>query len=272
MILVTGATGSVGRNVVSELVGAGEKVRAVTRDPARADLPEGAEVVRGDLLDPSTYPAMLAGVERLYLFPAGERVADFAAAAVHAGVRRIVVLSSMADEGYIGERHRAVERAVEASGADWTYLRPGAFMGNLRWQWGKSIREEGVVRSPYGDASLAPIHAADIAAVAVRALRDEGHAGKAYTLTGPEPLTFREQVSVLGKAIGHNITFVELTPDEARERMSATMPAPVADTLLGYWADRVGRTAPISPAVEEVTGRPGRTLTDWAIENAATFR
>lgn len=272
MILVTGATGSVGRNVVRELVNAGEKVRAVTRDPARADLPEGAEVVRGDLLDPATYPAMLADVERLYLFPAGDTVADFVAAAVEAGVRHVVVLSSLAEDGYIGERHRAVERAVEASGAEWTHLRPGAFMGNLRWQWSASIREEGVVRFPYGDASLAPIHEADIAAVAVQALRHEGHAGKAYELSGPEPLTFREQAKVLGRALGRDIEFVELTPEQAQEQMSAAMPAPVADTLLAYWADHVGRTAPVFPAVQQVTGRRGRTLTDWAAENAAAFR
>jgi uncharacterized protein YbjT (DUF2867 family) len=272
MILVTGATGNVGRHVVRQLVEAGERVRAVTRDPARAELPDGADVVRGDLLDPSTYGAMFAGVTRVHLLAAGEGVAEFVTAARDAGVERIVLLSSLAGGGAIGAHHRGLEAAVERSGVAWTHLRPGAFMANVRWQWAASIRAEGVVRTPYPGASLAPIHEADIAAVATEALLREDHANTAYELTGPESLTYAEQAAVLGKAIGREIDVVELTPEQAREQMTRAMPAAVADTLLEYWAERVGTRALVSPCVEQVTGRPARNFAQWAAEHAAEFR
>lgn len=271
MILVTGATGTVGRHVVRGLLDAGEDVRAVTRDPRRANFPAGVEVVAGDLLDAAAHDTMLAGVDSVFLFPVSAAAADFTAAARRAGVRRAVVLSSLASGGEIGDHHRAVEQVVKDSGMAWTFVRPGAFMANLRRQWGRSIQEAGVVRNPYGDASLAPIHEADIADVAIAALLDGSHAGQAYDVTGPESLTFREQAARIGTALGRDIEFVELPPERAREEMSRYMPDSVTDALLDMWAGRVGVTAPVS-SVERVTGRPGRTLEQWVTEHTDNFR
>jgi uncharacterized protein YbjT (DUF2867 family) len=274
MILVTGATGNVGRQVVRQLVEAGQPVRALTRDPDGADLPAGVEVVRGDLTRPESLPVALDGVERAYLFPVPDAVQGFLELARDAGVRRIVVLSSAAasSPNGIGSRHLVVERAVEATDVEWTHVRPGAFAVNALWQWGASIRAEGVVRAPYGDAAVAPIHEADIAAVATTALLHAGHSGQRYELSGPESLTYREQVDVLARAIGRDIEFIELSPEQAREQMIRNVPERVVDALLGLWADAVGRSAPVSPVVEQVTGRPARTFAQWAADHADQFR
>jgi uncharacterized protein YbjT (DUF2867 family) len=274
MILVTGATGNVGRQVVRRLAAAGEPVRALTRHPDKAALPSGVEVAQGDLTEPESLAAALDGVDRMYLFPVTDAVHDVLDLARSAGVRRIVVLSSSAadSDGGIGRRHLLVERAVEATDMAWTHLRPGAFAANALWQCGPSIRAQGVVRLPYGDAAVAPIHEADIAAVATAALLQDGHAGRRYKLSGPESLTHREQVAVLGKAIGRDLEFVELTPEQAREQMIRFIPEQVVDSLLALWADAVGKPAPVLPTVEQITGRRPRTFAQWAAEHADQFR
>jgi uncharacterized protein YbjT (DUF2867 family) len=171
------------------------------------------------------------------------------------------------------DRHRCVEEAVEASGVEWTHVRPGAFMANTLWQWAPDIRSENVVRAPYGDAAVAPIHEADIAAVATTALVEDGHAGARYPVTGPESITQMEQVRAIGAAIGRDIAFEELTPERARELWAARhMPGAVIDSLLGFLAGAVGRPATVLPTVQQVTGRPARTFVEWATQRAADFR
>jgi uncharacterized protein YbjT (DUF2867 family) len=276
-ILVTGATGNVGRHVVDQLVGAGERVRALTRNASTAGLPDGVEVVQGDLARPETLSPALAGVDRVYLFPVAETVREFVDIAGRSGVRRIVVLSSAAAEqdggNAIGRYHRTVERAVEDADVEWTHLRPGPFMMNTLWQWGPSIAAENVVRAPYGDAAQAPIHEADIAAVATTALREDGHAGRAHALTGPESLTQVEQARAIGAAIGRDVVFEELSPDQAREHWRRMgVPAQVVNALLGFLPAAVGRPARVLPTVEQVTGRPARTFAQWAAEHASDFR
>ncbi|MFD0395283.1 SDR family oxidoreductase [Streptomyces nogalater] len=174
-VLVTGATGNVGRHVVTGLLAAGRRVRALTRTPDRSGLPGGAEITGGDLTRPETYERMLDGVEAVYLFPVPETAAAFAGAARRAGVRRIVVLSSdSVTDGTDTGGHRRVELAVEDTGLEWTHVRPGEFALNKVTLWAPSIRAEGVVRSAYPDARVAPVHEADVAAVAVTALLKEG--------------------------------------------------------------------------------------------------
>jgi len=280
-ILVTGATGHVGRVVVERLLGAGETVRALTRRPETARLPEKVEVVAGDLTDVGALPAgLFDGVERMYLFPVPETAADVTARAAAAGVRRVVTLSALAAEmdgpggqgdNPLGDRHLAVERAVEAAGVEWTHLRPGPFCVNAL-AWAPSIRAEGVVRAAYGASEQAPIHEADIAEVAVAALLEDGHAGQAYALSGPESLTQTARVAAIGAALGREIRFVEQTPEEARATMVTQMPEPVADMMLGYMASTVGTPAPVFPAVERVLGHPGRTFARWAADHVADFR
>jgi uncharacterized protein YbjT (DUF2867 family) len=160
-ILVTGATGSVGRLLVDELVAAGAPVRALTNNPARAALPDGVEVARGYLGKPATLPAALAGVDTVYLAPLPAYVDDFVECARAAGVRRVVVLSGEpADYEAQGDpstwHYYRIERAIEAGGFDWTFLRPGQFMNNTL-DWAASIKAEGVVRAPYAGAVQTPI-------------------------------------------------------------------------------------------------------------------
>lgn len=275
-ILVTGATGAVGRPVVDQLVEAGESVRAVTRTPATAGLPEQVEVFEGDMEQPESLRAAFAGVDRLYLFPVPDTAREVVALAKEAGVRRIVVLSSSSvldtsGDNHSGEYHRAVERAVEESGIEWTFIRPDEFATNVLWKWAHSIRTEGVVRAPYGNATRVLIHEADVAAVAAAALLEDGHAGQAYVLTGPEAVTQAEQVRQIAQAIGRPVAFEEITPDQAREFMGQVMPAPVVEMVLGYLADAVANPPVPVDAVEKVTGRPALTFARWAADHAADF-
>jgi len=274
MIVVTGATGNVGGNVVRQLLDAGERVRAVTRSPGAARLPAGVEVVGGDLTEPSTLAGVFDGAERMFLFPVPATVESVAELARASGVRRVVLLSSgaAADQGDnpIAVMHRTVERALENSGLDWTFVRPGGFATNTL-SWAPSVRAEGVVRAPYPDASVNPIHEADIAAVATTALLEDGHVGARYPLTGPASTTQAEQVRAIGAAIGRDVRFEEQTPEQARRAMVGYLPAPIADILLSYWASAVGSPAPVLPTVEQVTGRPARSYAEWAVDHAEDF-
>ncbi|WP_217247058.1 NAD(P)H-binding protein [Streptomyces sp. AC602_WCS936] len=275
-VLVTGATGAVGRHVVDGLVAAGAQVRALTRNPAAAGLPAGVEVFEGDLEQPRTLTPALEGVEKLYLFPVPATAREVVALAKEAGVRRIVVLSSSSvldtsGDNHSGEHHRTVEQAVEESGIDFTFVRPDEFATNILWKWGHSIRTEGVVRAPYGNAPRVLIHEADVAAVAVTALVEDGHTGQAYVVTGPEAITQAAQVEAIAEAVGGPLTFEEITPDQAREQMGRFMPPPVVEMVLGYLADAIDHPPVPVDTVEKVTGRPARTFAQWAADHADDF-
>ncbi|MFI1169763.1 NAD(P)H-binding protein [Streptomyces sp. NPDC020801] len=270
-ILVTGATGNVGRHVVDRLVAAGRGVRALTRDPGAAAFPACVEVVRGDLARPRTLQAALRGVDRMYLFPVADTAPEVMAAVKDAGVRRIVVLSSDAvTDGTDIAHHLPVERAVEASGIAWTHVRPGEFALNKLSIWARSIRAEGVVRAAYPGARGVPVHEKDIAAVAVAALLEDGHEGATYSVTGPQSLTQREQVRAIGAGIGRTIRFEEVTPRQARDDMVRQgFPPQIADYVLAFQAKWAKEPATVDPAVERVTGRPARTLAQWAADHVA---
>ncbi|GAA0945339.1 NAD(P)H-binding protein [Nonomuraea longicatena] len=284
-ILVTGATGIVGRHVVDQLVQAGPEVRALTRNPAAAGLPPQVEVVPGDLTAPASVAAALDGVDRLYLFPVEESAREVVALARRAGVRRIVVLSAASVTA--GLHVSPVEQAVEESGLEWTHVRPCGFMTNLLQIWAPSIRAERVVRHPFADEPMNLIHEADIAAVAVAALLRDGHHGKAYTLTGPGLVTVREQVAAIGAALGEEVRYEEVSRERARELMRAQggFAAESADLVLGFV--EYGGAAPddggyaeqdwsalmrVWPDVEQVTGRPPRGYAEWARDHVADFR
>ena len=277
--LITGATGAVGRRLVDALVAADVPVRALTRTPQHADLPAGVEVVAGDLAAAETLPdSVFAGVERAFVFPAESGIDRFARRAAAAGVRRFVVLSSLAAAGEherdrrsaSNVHHVAVEAAVAATGVPATILRPGTFASNLL-AWAGPIRSSATVQGPYPRSAQAPIHEVDVADVAAVALRDDGHEGATYALTGPQALTRIEQLDAIGEAIGRTLTFEEITPEAFAEQMRPYLPAPIVTMLLDYWSDTVTEPDTVRPTVERVTGRPGRTLAQWARDHADAF-
>ncbi|MDT8914868.1 NAD(P)H-binding protein [Amycolatopsis sp. PS_44_ISF1] len=274
-ILVTGATGNVGRLVVDELLGRGAPVRALTVDPERAALPGGVEVVVGSLARPSTLPAALNGVESVYLAPMGRTVTRFCELAAEAGIPRVVALSGASvgqeHEGSSGHEFAAVERAVRAAGFDRTFLRPGMFMANTLG-WAPSVRESGVVRSAYGDAVQTPIDLRDIAAAAAQVLVTDGHSGRTYVLSGPQTVTRREMAAAIGSALGRELPFVELTPAEQRaEWVSVGIPPLIADWMLDGFADSRAERPEPTGVFEELVGRPGTTYAEWAVANVAAF-
>ncbi|WP_017593142.1 NAD(P)H-binding protein [Nocardiopsis potens] len=278
VILVTGATGRVGRHVVSGLLRAGAHVRALTRNPDAAGLPREAEVFRGDLADPPSLARALRGAERLYLFPHPQTAREVTAMAREAGVRRTVVLSgALADDEPDDHRgYRPVEEAARSSGMDWTLVRPGEFAAN--WlDHAEAVRTRREVRRPFAAAVTRPVHEADTAAVAVEALLGGGHAGAAYTFGGPEELTAVEQVAAIADAIGERIRFTELTPEQTRREWhdpEQGVTREVIDWLLDLYgsaastSDRTGGAA----AIRQVTGRPPRTFAQWARDHADAFR
>ena len=283
-ILVIGATGNIGRQVVSQLEATRVRVRALVRNPRTAALPPHVDVVRGDLTLPESLDGCLNGIDAVFLVwtappatvtPALERIAKHA--------RRIVFLSSPYKTAHPffqksqpnppSVLHAEIERLIETSGREWTFLRPGMFATNALFWWAPRIRAGGdVVRWPYATAPTAPIHERDIAAVAVRALCEDGHAGAEYVLTGPQSLSQFEQISAIGDVIGRSLRMEEISPEDARTELPTLMPAFVVKMLLDAWAAAIGQPALVTSKVAEITGAPARTFRDWAADHAAKFR
>ncbi|MGP4030124.1 NAD(P)H-binding protein [Actinomadura sp. 3N407] len=274
-ILVTGATGNVGRHVVTQLLDACVNVRAMTRNPDTAPLPAGVETVHGDMDAPGTLGAAFDGVDAVFLlwplFSTATAPAVVDAIAKH--TRRIVYLSAMGNgdsrpDGFWGE----VEVLIERSGLEWTFVRPGGFATNVLG-WADQIRTDGVVRWPYGDAGRSLIHEADIATVSVQALLENKHIGAAYSLTGPEIVTQAEQARIIGEVIGREVRWEELSPEEARKQLLADWgDESFVEHALRAWADMVDNPEPITHTVEKVTGTPARTFRQWALDHAGDFR
>ena len=280
-ILVTGATGNVGRQVVSQLLRRGTHVRALSRNPRSAGLPHEVDVVRGDLAFPETLDAVAEGAEAAFLLwrlP----TTDTAPAVVQRlakHTRRIVFLSSSAIRDDVEEQtnvvarvHADIEQSIETSAREWTFVRPDGFESNALWWWGEQIRRGDVVRWPYSAAAMAPSHEEDITAVAVRALREEGHRGKKYLLSGPESLTLVEQVQIIAEAIGRPLRFEEIAAEAARQQLLAVLPPEIVDVLLDVLAGLTAGPAPITTAVREITGAPAHSFREWASDHAGDFR
>jgi len=279
-VLVTGATGRVGRAVVGLLIDAGVPVRALThRAEAAAALPATVEVVTGDLTVPESLDAGLRGAGAVFLVwtapPATapavvERVATYA--------RRVVFLSSPHQTPHpffqqpnpMAVLHADIERLIAAAGLESTIIRPGMFASNAVAWWGTAIRA-GVVRWPYGAAETAPVDDRDVAAVAARTLYQDGHAGGDYVLTGPESLSQAEQVRIIGDVLGRLIKFEELSPDEFRSETEGSWPRPVVDMLLDAWGATIGRPAFITSTVSDILGSAPRSFRQSVADNAAAF-
>ncbi|MEV0195081.1 NAD(P)H-binding protein [Nonomuraea sp. NPDC050691] len=278
-ILVIGATGNVGRHVVARLLDAGASVRALVRVPGEARLPEGAEVVRGDLAEPGTLEPALAGVDTVFLIwpfltaDGAPPVLD----ALRRRVRRVVYLSSSGVDDQaerqsdpINQLHAEMESLIAGSGLEWAVLRADTIASNARG-WAAQIRAAGVVRGPE-IAPTAVVDPRDVAAVAARVLGGVGHAGATYVLTGPEVIGRADQVRAIGEAIGRPVRFESVPLEEARARMLADgRPPALVEALLAAAGTRP-RSGLVTSTIEELTGAPARTFGQWAADHADDFR
>ena len=277
-VLVTGATGTVGRELVAQLLEAGESVRALVRDPTSAALPADVEVVTGDLADPDTFRGDLDGITAVFLvwpFTAPETATALAPKVLEtlaARGRRIVYLSATAAAAAPDSFWAVVERQVRQSASWWTLLRPTGFAKNTL-MWADQIRTDGVVRWPFPDAARSLIDERDIAAVALLALTQLGHRGETYVLTGPQTLTHVEQVRAIGDALGHRLRFQELSRSEARPMLVAAFgDEAFVDSSLDVWEGFAAQPEEVTSTVQDLTGRPAGTLRDWAGRHVADFR
>jgi uncharacterized protein YbjT (DUF2867 family) len=284
MILVTGATGNVGRELVRQLAARGQSVRAMTRRPEAAQFPKGVEIVRGDFDDPLSVGPAFAGIDRMFFMsaegagskpaPTHEHVA--AGIARSAGVRHIVKLSVLGGGGAnlddpITRWHQAAEAAIRNSGIDWTLLRPGRFMSNAL-QWAPMIKRDGKVRIAFALRLAAAIDPSDVAAVAVCALTEAGHIGKTYELSGPEALTPAQELDILGKLLGRKLELIPLSEEAAREgmRRMGMSEETVAATLRRVATSTHGTE--ILPTARQLTGRAPHSFAEWAQAHIAAFR
>ena len=279
MIVVTGATGNIGLPLTQALAEAGAQVTAVSRHAAT--VPEGVRHVTADLASPASLEPALAGAKALFLLLSGDLHATGAnpagviSAAVTAGVRRVVLLSTLGVAtrpfGTTRIAMRTLEDTLRGSGLDWVVLRPGGFASNALW-WAESVRTQRVVAAPFGDTGVPIIDPADIAEVAAACLLDTRHNGSVYELTGPEVITPRRQTQAIAAALGEPVRFHELTRAEAKAGMTLGMPAELADDTLDILSDPTPAELRISPDVERVLGRAPRAFGEWADRNVAAFR
>lgn len=279
MIVVTGATGNIGRPLTQVLAGAGRQVTAVSRHPAT--VPDGVRHVAADLAEPASLKPALAGSKALFLLLSGDlhataaNPADVIDAAASAGVRRVVLLSTLGVAtrpfGTTRIAMRALEDRLRESGLDWAILRPGGFASNALW-WAESVRTQRVVAAPFGDTGVPIIDPVDIADVAAACLLEDRHTGAVYELTGPEVITPRRQTEAIATALGTPVRFHELTRAEAKAGMTRSMPPELADDTLDILSAPTAAELRVSPDVERVLGRAPRAFGDWAARNVEAFR
>lgn len=275
MIVVTGATGNVGRPLVRALSSMGERVTAVARTAPPGDGADGVRRVRADLTDPAGLKPALDGAKALFLLTsrdfsgAGGGLSGVLDLARDYGIERVVLLSS---QGVGTGRHPGdYEQAVERSGLPWTVLRPGGFHSNAL-MWAEAVRERRTIAAPFADIALPTIDPADIAEVAAVALTASGHEGMTYELTGPEVISPRQQADALAEALGEPVRFVELSRGEARAHMIRAMPEPVVEATLDILGAPTARERRVSPDVERLLGRSARPFVEWARRSIDAFR
>ncbi|MFJ6605756.1 NAD(P)H-binding protein [Streptomyces lydicus] len=281
MIAVTGATGNVGRSLVQVLAAAGEQVTATSRGISEGDVPQGVRHQRADLIDPQSLQPVFDGADALFLQSGGPSAhllnpRDILDVAKAGGVGRVVLLSSQGvatrpQSASHGGTGRSIEDAVRDSGMDWTILRPAGFDSNA-YAWAESVRTRREIAAPFADIGLPTIDPDDIAEVAAAALREDGHAGGVYELTGPALSTPRQRAEAIADALGEPLRFIEQTRDEAGAQMLQFMPEPVVQTTLTILGEPTPGEQRISPDVERVLGRAPRTFSAWAQRHIAAFR
>jgi uncharacterized protein YbjT (DUF2867 family) len=275
VILVSGASGNVGGELIRQLAAHNEQARALVRNLGKVALPAGVTEARGDLDQPESLDTALEGVRAVFLLGGPHDSAAVLRKLSRAGVERVVLLGSRSVIG--GKPDNAIvkmwlqaEAAVHASGLDWTVLRASGFASNaLRWL--PQLRQGDVVRAPFARAAIASIDPADIAAVARLALLNGGHAGKSYALSGPEAQLPEQQVAILGRVLGRKLRF-EAQPDaEALAELRQSAPPGFAEGFQRFFVDGEFDDSTISEAVRDLTGHDPRSFADWAARNSAAF-
>jgi uncharacterized protein YbjT (DUF2867 family) len=274
-ILVTGSRGAVARNLIQLLHERGIAVRAASNEPDELSVPDGVSTVRLSLKDRDTFSAALKGISSVFLYAEALNIDAFIKQAID--VEHIVLLSSAAvlsadaERNPLAKSHSDVEKALAASAIESTFLRPGSFAGNaLGWAWG--IKTSNAVSLPYPNSHTDPIHEADVAEAALAVLTEPSLRGKSYTLSGPESITFAEQIDHLARATTRPIAIDVVTDEEWKDQMAEYIPASFADVLLDFWRAGDGKPVPTTRTIETLTGHPARGFAVWAEDHAAEFR
>jgi len=283
MIVVTGATGHIGSELLRLLSKQNVSVQALTRDPRRAPPLPGVDWVRGDLRDVQSLQGLLRGANRMFLLTSNsEDMRSLQVNAIEAarasGIAHVVKASALGASDHskspIGKAHYEVERALQESGIPWTILRPHVFMQNFL-DVAPTIAREGRIRAASGEGRIPFIDTRDIAAVAAVALTAPGHEGKKYVLTGPQALSYRDVARIIGKAVGRPVEYIAESPEEARERLvrAGSPPWMIESALaLAAYQRAGGPTSEVSRAVEELLSRPPRSLAQFVQDHASVFR
>jgi uncharacterized protein YbjT (DUF2867 family) len=284
MILVTEATGTIGRPLVEFLVSQGTELRAVSRDPKNANLPAGVEIVEGDPSRPDTIAPHLDGVSAVFLHSRtiGETADRLLALARERGATRVVALSAMNIDDpldlqpsrYRGDRNKEAEDAALASGLMWTSLRASSFAGNTLRAWGAQIRAGDVVRYVYAAFAESPIDERDLVEVGARALLTDELAGRRLELTGPQSLSHEQMVAVIARETGRPLRYQEVPPGAAKQAMIQNgLPEPLVEGLMARYAAYARQAQhPVTDEVEKILGRPARTYAEWVADHVAAFQ
>ncbi|GAB2745681.1 SDR family oxidoreductase [Streptomyces bullii] len=281
MILVTGATGNIGRPLISMLAAAGEQVTAVSRSTPNFQLPGGVIHKQADLDNAESLRPALKGAEAMLILLAGQLNAfgespEFLLDVVKSsGVERVVLVSSQIvgtrPDSVSHGRLRQFEETIQQSGLEWGILRPGGFASNA-FAWAESVRTQRTIAAPFADVALPVIDPVDIAAAADVVLRDGKHSGGIYELTGPAAITPRQQAETIGQALGEPVHFAELTREQAREGMLRFMPEPVVEGTLDILGAPLPREQQVSPTVEQLVDRPAHSFGEWVARNVTAFK
>ncbi|NOU46348.1 MAG: NmrA family NAD(P)-binding protein [Bacteroidales bacterium] len=276
---ITGATGSVGRQIVNQLVEQNAEVTAMCRVPENSNLPKEVQAVKGDLTDGNINKQIFEGVETIFLFPAEGDIRPFLRTVKEAGVRHVIALSSLAVSAHFqrdlnsfsNKYHLAVENAVREAGLKLTALRSGTFANNLL-AWAPTIKMTRSVFLPFPDSAQALIHEADIADCVVALFAQPAKWGKVYELSGPKAITQREQVEKIGQALGVPLNCHRVTTEQFTSSVSQFMSTEIIKMILTYWEETTLQPDMIRTGYTEITGKTGRSFEQWAEDHVGQFR